>query len=331
MNRIFITISIILLHTSPLVAQFPPQALVAGSTAVNATDGRFAGWATSCDVKRGYMDIADPSLGFASAGYNTSGTGKPDQMIVSLGDSGVATLGFESVLYNGAGFDFAVFENGFPNPNNPEESFIELAFVEVSSDGVNFFRFPASSLTPDTSQIPMAGVYMNARKINNLAGKYIGGWGTPFDLQELAGTPGLDINHITHIRLADVIGSVDSRASKDKDGNIINDPYPTPIPGGGFDLDAVGAFYLEGKFPAGLEANAKPAVMVYPNPASDKLFVQTGTEARISIMDITGKTLYSAQLNGGMEISFSAYNSGIYYLVINNVNGQKWVEKITKL
>jgi hypothetical protein len=66
-------------------------------------------------------------------------------------------------------------------------AYLELAFVEVSSDGINYFRFPATSLTPTDNQVSNTA-YMNAANINNLAGKYIGGYGTPFDLDELAGT-----------------------------------------------------------------------------------------------------------------------------------------------
>ncbi|MEB3885264.1 hypothetical protein [Lyngbya sp. CCY1209] len=69
--------------------------------------------------------------------------------IVSLGDldsdridagipPGEITFSFDSGIRNGAGADFAVFENGF---NNRGGIFGELAYVDVSSDGVNFARF----------------------------------------------------------------------------------------------------------------------------------------------------------------------------------------------
>ena len=59
-----------------------------------------------------------------------------DGRVVSLGDGGVAILTFDTPLSDGPGPDFAVFENAFL------ETFLELAFVEVSSDDVNYFRFP---------------------------------------------------------------------------------------------------------------------------------------------------------------------------------------------
>src|SRR6185436_14379894 len=140
---------------------------------------------------------------------------------------------FQNPVYNGPGFDFAVFENGFYTAS--PLAFLEFAFVEVSSDGNNFFRFAATSNIQDTTQVPMTGV--DCSLVNNLAGKYVSGYGTPFDLDELKNTSGLDINNVTHIKLIDVVGTVnDSYATHDQYGHKINDPYPTPFASSGFDL-----------------------------------------------------------------------------------------------
>lgn len=323
-------LSVVILNALPVVAQFAPQAGVAGSTAIGKNDNKFVGWANGCSLRRGFMHIEDKSLGMASTGDHTMATGKADNYVVSLGDSGVATLTFESPVYNGAGADFAIFENGFSNPTNPEEAFLELAFVEVSSDGNVFVRFPASSLTPPP-QIPVAGVYMDARKLNNLAGKYVSGYGTPFDLDELVGSAGLDVNNITHIRLVDVVGALGSAGTSDKDGNRINDPYPTPLPGSGFDLDAVGVLYMKGKFPANIAETGKPAISIYPNPVADKLVVNTSEDLSVSITDVSGKVLYTNDIKDRTEISFSDLSAGVYYISCVGTNGHKWVEKIIKL
>ena len=71
----------------------------------------------------------------------------PSSGVVSLGDGGYGILTFDEPIDNGLGWDFAVFENSF------SDDFLELAFVEVSSDGINFFRFPATSLTQDIVQV----------------------------------------------------------------------------------------------------------------------------------------------------------------------------------
>jgi len=61
--------------------------------------------------------------------------------VLSLGDMGQATLTFDVEIEDGEGWDFAVFENSL------DDTFLELAFVEVSSDGEDFYLFPAVSLT----------------------------------------------------------------------------------------------------------------------------------------------------------------------------------------
>lgn len=314
-------------------AQYAPQAGIAGSTAIHKTDANIKGWAHACTVQRGYMDIAQPLLGRVTAGDTVWAVGPADNYIVSLGDSGVATLSFFGYISNGAGADFAVFENGFVSPSDPEKAFLELAFVEVSSDGVNFFRFPCASHT-DTPQVPVAGVYMNARHINNLAGKYVLNYGTPFDLQELSGISGLDIDRVTHVRVVDVIGDLGGRGTVDDSSRKINDPYPSPIPTGGFDLDAVAV--LHGNItPAGVAAHGTTDFTIYPNPATDKVILG-GNSNREPIQwrmtDVTGKVLQQGQwLEERMELQLMQYESGIYYILLSDTKGNKWIEKVTRL
>jgi hypothetical protein len=314
-------------------AQFAPQAGVQGSTAISADDKSIAGWAISCDVQRGWLDIADKSKGVVSLGTPDEGKGKSDGRIVSLGDSGIAVLKFATPIYNGAGPDFVVFENGFLNGVNPEEAFLELAFVEVSSDGVNYFRFPSESQVP-APQIPVAGVYTSARYINNLAGKYISGYGTPFDLEELRLImPSLDVDNITHVRIVDVIGSISGNGSMDSKGNAINDPYPTPVPGGGFDLDAVGAIYLKG-MPAGVTEKDNMPFTVFPNPATEYIKVSVNNSIakyKVAIADMSGRVLYNNVLSQDGIISLSEFSKGIYFLSLQDDKGNKWVERISRL
>lgn len=313
----------------PVCAQYAPQAGVTGSKAIKADDNRFVAWADACTIERGWLDIADKSLGKPTLGGNADAIGKQDGGLVSLGDSGIAVLTFPAPLYNGPGPDFAVFENGFANPNDPEEAFLELAFVEVSSDGVNYTRFPASCLI-DTPQIPGAGVYSNARKINNLAGKYIGGYGTPFDLEELKGTTGLDVDNITHIRIVDVIGSVGSLGSEDKDGNKINDPYPTNFQSGGFDLDAVGAINIPGWWPSSVSSFDGANVCVYPNPARNVLNVEMPEIGTVTITDVSGRLIVNLTVSKGVnKLNVSGLNSGVYFIELRTEHNT-WTERFTK-
>lgn len=207
---------------------YAPAAGRSGTTAVAKTSTAIKGWATGYSNYRPGSSVDTTFRTPAKA----LGPAVGDAFdIVSLGNAGSITLSFSGTLYDGPGWDFAVFENSFSN------SFLELAFVEVSSDGSRFFRFPSFSFTP--APVGAFGA-VDPTNIDGLAGKYRQGFGTPFDLGIFASVPGLDVNRISHIRLVDVVG--DGR-ERDALGNRIYDPFPTSG-SVGFDLDAVGLRYL---------------------------------------------------------------------------------------
>ena len=198
---------------------YAPKVGQSGSTAVYKNDPSIIAWATSAVIERGFIDISKPELGYVSFGdiANCLGPARceyPNNVydVVSLGDGGIATLGFQKPIKNGPGYDFVVFENSY------SDTFLELAFVEVSSDGNNFFRFNAVSLTDTNTQVGTFGE-VDTTNINNLAGKYRAGYGTPFDLQELSGIEGLDVNSIKYVRIIDVVGCVQS-ADFNNDGLV---------------------------------------------------------------------------------------------------------------
>jgi len=240
-----------------LAGPYPPSAGQPGSTALAATDPRFVAWVSAeADValERGPRDVSDPGSPSATFGSERSVLGRPDadeaatppapqqpDSVVSLGDGGRITLSFSPPITDAAGPDFAVFENSF------SDTFLELAFVEVSSNGRHFVRFPTTSLTQTTTQIdqnnPQARS-VDPTEIDGFAGKYRAGFGTPFDLADLAGSPGLDVAAVTHVRIIDVVGAIDpAYGTRDSAGRLINDPWPTPFVSGGFDLDAVGVLH----------------------------------------------------------------------------------------
>lgn len=231
------------LVTPAFAGPFPPAAGQPGSDAILAADPRFTMWAASAIVERGPTEIGYPESTFATYGSDESAIGAADATpeypypVVSLGDGGTATLEFAQPFGDAPGPDLAVFENSFGG------SFLELAHVAVSSDGVNYFRFPSVSLTTPSAN-PGEGGTVDPTNVRNLAGKYIAGFGTPFDLAELRHvSPLLDVQRITHVRIIDAVGTNDTKlATRDASGNIVIDPYPTPYYSCGFDLDAVGAF-----------------------------------------------------------------------------------------
>ena len=215
----------ITLVSFPLVAwagPFAPSAREEGTTAVAIEDARIAGWATTV------VDY-QPDSSVDEAWRNSSLALGPAEgnsfAICSLGPGGTLTVSFGRSFSDGPGFDLAVFENAF------SRTFLELAFVEVSSDGVNFFRFPNRSLT---SQPVGAFGAVDATEVDGLAGKYAQGFGTPFDLADLEPSLMLDLNQVTHVRLVDVVGGT----SVDSEDSVIFDPFPT-TGSAGFDCDAI--------------------------------------------------------------------------------------------
>jgi len=306
-------------------AQFPPPAGQPGSTAIFKDSSVFIGWATGCKVHRGYIEISDTSftyLGDNKANYGAEGSalGKADDAPVSLGDGGYAVVTFDKPVTNGPGYDFAVFENGL------NDSFLELAFVEVSSDGVNFFRFPSVSNTQTNEQVPTFGS-VDATKIDNLAGKYRALYGTPFDLETLAGTPGLDINRVTHIKIIDVVGCIQPAfATYDSKGNIINDPWPTPFNTGGFDLDAVGVLHFT-------YSTENQSVYIYPNPVTDHVTINilTGSVFDMVIHDGSGKLVWEEEnVKNNSTIDVGFLNAGIYFCTFTFENGNTEVRKMIR-
>ena len=248
----------------------------------------FRGWATSF---RDYLPADDkwsgPAVFNNAANALGPATGDNVSDIVSLGEldrteiarrvpPGQITLVFgdpcdpadDQGIRNGAGYDFAVFENAFVSQFTTltgsfgGQMLAELGYVEVSSNGTDFVRFASVSLTADRvgpfGTIEVSNVY-------NLAGKHPNAYGvctgTPFDLDELAEHPDVvsglvDLNDIRYVRIVDVPGA----------GNFFDQATshvdPATWPGwlnyakvhpvydawlttgsGGFDLEAVGVLH----------------------------------------------------------------------------------------
>ena len=299
------------------IAPFAPAQDQPGTTAMHADSSAFVAWATGCVAEPGPMNITNPSAGVAGAGYPAENAiGVPDGTygVTCLGDGGWATVTFASPICNQPGPDFAVFENGFKSGT---QWFLEIAFVEVSSDGENFFRFPAITAVQYETQIGGFGT-MNPAYIHNFAGKYGAFYGTPFDLDDVEDNALLDKNNITHVRVVDVIGNIDPEyCTYDSQGHPVNDPWPTPFASSGFDLDAVGVIHDVEHFPnphQDVDEIDDVKFSVYPNPAHDKLFVSAANIQRVELYAVTGQLMISSTEN---EINVSEFESGIYFVRVN--------------
>ena len=148
--------------------------------------------------------------------------------IVTLGDGGSITLSFANPILDTDGFDLVVFENGVSTTAG--RGFFELAFVEVSSNGTDFYRFSGRSTTPQPTS-PYAFLELDPTNLDGMAGKYPATYGTPFDFAWLG------LTSVSHVRIVDILGNGETL---DADGKPIFDPYPTSG-SAGFDLDAVAA------------------------------------------------------------------------------------------
>jgi hypothetical protein len=250
----------ILLLILPVLASagiFAPPPGQPNSTAVDQDDAAIEAWAT------GYRDYTPgtnldaefqtPEKSVGEAGNSDGANAGVIYDIVSLGRGGSITVTFSRPIVNGPGYDFAVFENSF------DDTFLEFGRVRVSSDGINFVAFPALSLVPS----PVGGFgSVDATDVAQVAGKYRGGFGTPFDLEQLRDRSGIDLNDVRYVKIADIVGD-GSAANKLTPASLayylgvgeaelpgalvtlaenapaaIYDVYPT-IGSAGFDLDAV--------------------------------------------------------------------------------------------
>jgi hypothetical protein len=300
----------------PVFAQFPPAAGQTGTTAIHAESSCFIDWAMQIIVERGYVNIADTGFyangsNIATYGNEWNAVGKANNEVVSLGDKGYAVATFQYPIMNGDGWDFAVFENAL------NDTFLELAFVEVSSDGVHFFRFPAVSLTQTDIQTSGFGL-TDPVKIHNLAGKYRAMYGTPFDLDDIEDNPLLDKNYITHVKIIDVGGSIHPDfASLDSQGNIINDPFPTPFHTGGFDLDAVGVIYNTKS--AGMFGENERKIQIYPNPTNGLFRILTPDGFSILIVyDIYGIIRLTTNISDDTTVDITNLPAGLYLIELTN-------------
>jgi hypothetical protein len=319
---------ITIIYLIPLVTfsqSYAPPAGQQGSTAIHMESQAFVSWASGISVERGFVNLEDTT--FEAVGSNRASYGDPQNAlgpstgssadVISLGDSGVAVLTFEHPITNGPGFDFAVFENSF------SDDYLEFAHVEVSSDGVNFIRFPSHSEVQSQVQIHGFGL-TDTRRINNLAGKYRVGYGTPFDLEELIDSSQVDVNNITHVKIIDVIGSVGQSGTFDSFGNKINEPFSTPYESGGFDLEALGVLNEMVSTKEFKDENFN--FTVYPNPSNGIINIKTNNfqPFKIKITNGLGQVVFQHNYDAKQNVNnIPLLKSGYYIIHFTNKSYQK--------
>ena len=232
-------------------SKFGPDAKTAGNVAFHRESSAIKAWATGYkDYKVGSNVLESWRTPEKALGAATGDT----YDVVVLGDGGSITLTFANPITNGDGCDFAVFENAFSDTSG----FLELGYVEVSTDGEHFVRFPnlylgTTELGPFDSHSPDL--------IYNLASKYGLNYGHGFDLAELEYAYNymmsegnefsaeytqeflrnyqyVNIDEINYVRIIDIIGD-GNHGYTDSMGFDIFDPSNC-IESAGFDLQGIG-------------------------------------------------------------------------------------------
>jgi hypothetical protein len=135
----------------------------------------------------------------------------------------------------------------------------------------------------------------------------------------MIGNINLDINNITHVKIIDVIGNINEPySSYDSQGNIINDPFPTPFETGGFDLDAIGVIHSF----VGI-TKLTTEFKVFPNPASLQatIIFNNYTDKIIQLIDLNGIIVKQIKTKSNqLELNLLQYAKGIY--IIKTIEGE---------
>lgn len=200
---------------------------------------------------------------------NATGAPQGTLDVHSLGIGGWLTLGCSVPIADGPGADLIVSENAFRLTPFGAETFAEVMFVEVSTNGVDFARFPATYYGPASQPGPFGVAAVGS--YSGLAGQtpvlattpgadardVVESGGDAFDLADLAADPlvllGLvDLDDIREVRLVDVV----SGQSLDHRGRPIFDPGA-----GSADVDSVTAIHQRGQI-----AGSGPSVELSVNP-----------------------------------------------------------------
>jgi hypothetical protein len=230
------------------------------------------------------------ALGGPQGGGLTSGS----LHVCTLGYGGSLTLGFDVTINDGPGADFSVFENPLTFSN---QVFSEVAYVEVSTDGVSFARFPSRYVGPPTGVPGFTapwGTYsgltgcvpVRANVLTNSIDPLdpVVSGGEAFDLAALATDPlvvsgAVDLAAIHFVRLADVQNGV----GLDSSGNIIWDNAGAS---GSADIDAVAVLHAASFVPG-----PGPSVQVFFDAAG---FLNVDVSDPNGLADIDPASLHAS-------------------------------------
>ncbi len=269
--------------------------------------------------------VASNTNGNAGGGIfqpaNALGAPQGPLHVHSLGSAGSLTLGFATAITDAPGADFLVGENVFLHASAWWQAFAEVMFVEVSSDGATFCRFPSryfgAPLPPGPFGTIAVGSYSGLAGQTPVWSAAVGvdaldvasAGGDAFDLVDLANEPAVlaglvDLGAITQVRLVDVVSgqALDSTGvpildpgsgSADVDAVTVIHPAGTPLashPNVALTIAVDGTIVLRVEHPAGWQqldvASVRAALFGIPVDAGGLLAAFS-----VQAVDATGFTL----------------------------------------
>ena len=110
--------------------------------------------------------------------------------------------------------------------------------------------------------------------------------------------------------------------SRDAKNNLINDPYPTPYPSAGFDLDAVGVINSEALDLEEMTTN----VSIFPNPSTGVFTINAPGENRVEVYSVKGENLFQQNFIDSTKVDLTTFPKGMYFVVANGVGRKIVVE-----
>ena len=78
-----------------------------------------------------------------------------------------------------------------------------------------------------------------------------------------------------------------------------------------------------------VEENAEKQISMYPNPASDMVWVELEQRSMLSVFNVTGQKLMEQELSAGKNsISTSHLSTGVYIVVISSQDQPQYVQRL---
>lgn len=255
-------------------------------------------------VAGGFTKFGIENGDFALARYNTDGS-----LDTIFGENGIVKTDFETQddflfslaiqpdgkimaggwTYNGINMDFALARYGSEFMICSDSILIQPADMEVNTDSTAFF-YVVNSDTAISYQ---------------WQSDFGGGWENIIDGGQYSGSNN-DSLFISDVTLAN------------------NNQNFRCIVGDAPCLDTtVIAILVVNELQSELNQQIKSAIKIYPNPATDQLFIETGLEGNfeIEIFNARGQKIFNQSANSNIVIPINNFSKGIYFLKITNENG----------